>query len=289
MSGQRIKTLLCIFLGVSLWLCPRVATAQDADQDGGRIESVPVEMRGVDVDDSHLGETIPLDLDFVDEHGNAVKLADYFQPGKPVILNLGYYRCPMLCSLVQDSIVELIGEMDWEPGEDYQIVTVTIDPRETPEEARAKKADTLMDLDPSVGEGWCFLTGDEEEITTLAEAVGFKYNYIERTDQYSHAAAIMVLSPEGQISRYFVMLKYPPRTVRLSLVEASEGKVGSTLDRILLTCWQYDAAEGRYVPLAMGLMRLGAAFTVLALVGGVGLMFLFELIRKRSERATAAG
>ncbi|QDU72685.1 SCO family protein [Mucisphaera calidilacus] len=253
-----------------------------------RVELVPAEMQGIDVDESNLGQTIPLGLDFVDEHGRAVKLSEYFQPDRPVILNLGYYRCPMLCSLVMDSISDLVEEMDWVPGEDYHIVTATIDPRETPEEAMARKQEVLTGMDPAVAEGWSFLTGGEADIKSLADSVGFKYRYIERQDQYSHAAAIIVLSPEGRISRYFVMLNYPARTVRLSLVEASEGKIGSTLDRILLTCWQYDAAEGRYVPLAMGLMRIGAALTVTALAVGVGALFLYERIRRRGRRTAAA-
>ncbi|MEQ9453782.1 MAG: SCO family protein [Phycisphaeraceae bacterium] len=248
-----------------------------------RTELLPPDLQGANIDETNLGQTIPLDLDFFDENGRAVKLSDYFRDGRPVILQMAYYRCPMLCPLVLDSMSNTIEEMDWLPGEDYQVITVSIDPRERPKDAMERKREVFLTLDEDAAAGWAFLTGRDEDIRSLADSVGFQYRYIERQDEYSHAAGIMVLSPEGRISRYFVMLKYPARTLRLSLVEAGEGKVGSTLDRILLTCFQYDAAEGRYVPVAMGLMKLGGAVTVTALGLLVGLMFAFEAVRRRSR------
>ncbi|WP_428387422.1 SCO family protein [Mucisphaera sp.] len=261
---------------------------EPANPPTDRIERLPPELAEADFDESHLGDFAPLDLDFRDENGRAVKLADYFREGKPVILNMAYYTCPMLCSLVQESISNVVKEMDWLPGEDYQIVTVSIDPRERPEQALAKKREVFQTLDTSAADGWAFLTGREADIRSLTDAVGFGYRYVESQGEYVHAAGIIILSPEGRITRYFVMLNYPARTVRLSLVEASEGKVGSTLDRILLTCLQWNETEGRYVTTAKALMTLGGAATLIVVAASLGLLFALEGYRRRSNRLKEA-
>ncbi len=242
-------------------------------------EHVP-ELEGIDVEE-HLGDTVPLDLAFVDDHGRSVTLREYFGQDKPVALILGYYECPMLCNLVFNGLTAAIPDLGLAMGSQYRIINVSIDPVETPELASAKKANYLEALGPAASaEGWAFLTGDSTEIAALANALGFKYYYVEDRDEYAHPAVVHILSEDGVITRYLYGIQYNPRDVRLALLEASEGKVGSTLDRIILYCFHYDPAAGSYVVFARNVMVIGGVLTVIVLGAFLLILWLRERHRK---------
>lgn len=257
-----------------------VAAAATATLAVERSEPAPAELDGVGLTE-RLDAEVPLSLSFVDEAGVSAPLSRWFEPGRPVILTLNYYRCPMLCTLVLNGLVQALKEVDLEPGRDYRVVTVSIDPRETPQLAKAKKQSYLESLGRAGAEdAWRFLTGREEAIRALAGAVGFGYRYVAEDNQYAHPAAIYVLTPEGRVSRQLSGVLFEPRTVRWSLVEASRGKIGSPIDQFILYCFHYDAEKGRYAPAALRIMRVGGGLT--AIVLGVVLGFLW--IREKKIR-----
>jgi protein SCO1/2 len=234
-----------------------------------RSEPVPPQLKGVGITE-HLGAQVPLDLQFTAEDGSPVKLSSLIDGKRPVILTLVYYRCPMLCGLVLKGLAEGMSEVKYEPAKDFEIVTVSFNPRESHTEAELKKQSILAEYKrPGAAAGWRFLTGTEPNIKKLADTVGFGYRYDEKQQQYAHAAAIFVLTPDGRVSRYLYGIQYEPRTLRLALTEAGGGKVGGATDRLLLTCCRYDPNEGRYVLAAANVMRLGGFAT--ALVVGVWL------------------
>lgn len=242
-------------------------------------EHVP-ELEGIDVEE-HLGDTIPLHLSFVDDHGQTVRLGDYFDRDKPVALILGYYECPMLCNLVFNGLTAAIPDLGLAMGDQYQIINVSIDPAETPELAAAKKANYLDALGSAASaDGWAFLTGDSAQIAALAGALGFKYYYVEDRDEYAHPAVVHILSERGVISRYLYGIQYNPRDVKLALLEASEGKIGSTLDRIILYCFHYDPDAGSYVVFARNVMLIGGVLTVIVLGAFLLTLWLRERHRK---------
>ena len=256
-------------------------SAQDYKQ---RLELMPRQVRDVQISE-RLGQTVPLNLLFTDERGGRVSLGDYTDGHRPILLTLNYYRCPKLCTLQLNGVVDAIKELDLIPGRDYQIVTVSFDPAETPQLARLKKQNYIRATGkPSLGTAWHFLTGEQHNIKALSESVGYRYKWLDSQQQYAHPAAMMLLSPEGVLTRYLYGIKFDPKTVRLSLVEAAEGRIGSTVDRLLLTCFQYDPASGTYVAGAMMLMRLGGALTVLILAITIGLMLRREFRRRKVEQ-----
>jgi protein SCO1/2 len=232
--------------------------------------------------DQKLNDEIPLDLKFRDEHGQPVTLAQYFG-SKPVILTLVYYNCPMLCTQVLNGLDRTLKEIPMSIGKDFNVVTVSIDPSERPKLAEAKQAMyTGMYGRPGAAEGWHFLTGDEPEIKQLAQAVGFRYAYDSESKQFAHASLIMMLTPEGRLSRYFYGIQYPERDIRLGLEEASQGKISSPVDQILLFCYHYDPHTGKYGLLISRVIQLSGGLTVL--IGGIFLFFLF-----RGEHYTLPG
>ncbi len=234
--------------------------------------------------DQKLDAQVPLDLAFVDEQARPVTLARYFGR-RPVVLALVYYECPMLCTQVLNGLVSALDVLSFDAGRDFDVLVVSFDPGETPGLARAKKAAYLERYGrPGTEEGWHFLTGRQESIARLTGAVGFRYAYDERTDQFAHAAAIVVLTPEGRVSRYFYGIEYAPRDLRLGLVEASQGRIGTVVDQALLLCYHYDPAQGKYGVVVMNLVRLGGAVT-LVLVGG----FLLVAFRRERRRTAGAG
>lgn len=248
-----------------------------------RVEAGPKGLDGVGLTD-RLDNQVPLDLAFTDEDGKPVQLRDFFRPARPVILTLNYYRCPMLCTLILNGLVDSLKNLKLEPGRDFEIVTVSIDPTETPALAREKKRNYLEDLGkPGVGDGWRFLTGREEAIKPLAAAVGFGYRYVEEDKQYAHPAAIFVITPDGKVSRTLAGVEFEPKTLRLSLVEASRGGIGTPMDQFVLFCFHYDASAGRYAPVAMRLMQVGGALT--AAILAVALSFLW--VREKRRRPTS--
>jgi protein SCO1/2 len=216
--------------------------------------------------DQRLNEQVPLDLEFRDEAGQPVKLARYFGE-RPVILVLAYYQCPMLCTQVLNGLVRGMMEIPFTAGRDFEVLTVSFDPRETPELAAAKKRTYVTRYGrPEAEQGWHFLTGEAEPIRRLTEAVGFHYTYDERSGQFAHASGILVLTPAGNISRYFYDISYPGRDLRLGLVEASQGTIGSPVEQIMLFCFHYDPTQGRYGTTIMTFVRAGGVLTML-LVG----------------------
>jgi protein SCO1/2 len=247
----------------------------------GRAEYAPPDLQDIGIDEKS-GSTIPLDLVFVDETGKAVKLDQYFHHDRPVVLQLSYFGCPMLCTLVSNGLVESLNDLTLTMGKDFEVINVSFDPSETSDLAWMKKKSFLEAYNrPAGAESWHFLTGKPEQIKQLTQAVGFKYKWIEQKHQFSHPAALMLLTPDGKISRYLYGVKYDPRTLRLSLVEASQGKVGSTTDRILLTCFHYDASAGKYTATAMGIMRIAGVLTVIGIASVLGLAL------RREARAKA--
>lgn len=242
---------------------------------------LPKELDGVAVVE-HRSEMLPLDLEFVDESGATVRLGDYFEADRPVLLTLNYYGCPMLCGLQLNGMVDAFRQMDWVPGEQFEVVTVSIDPRETPKLAALKKQNYLNAYGkPEAAAGWHFLTGRQPEIDSLAAATGFEYEYLEESGEYSHAAVAYVATPEGRLSRYLYGVVYDPKTLRFSLVEAGEGRIGTALDQILLYCFHYDASAGRYTPVVMNIMRTGALLSAVILATVLSAFWLWEQRRKR--------
>jgi len=233
-----------------------------------------------------MGGQIPLDLPFVDESGKDATLRQYF--GKPVILALVYYQCPSLCNMVLNGVLRSIKQLDLTAGTDYEVIAVSFDPRETPEMAAAKKQTYLRDYKRQGAEqGWHFLTGPETSSKALADSVGFRYVYDALTNQYAHSSAIMVLTPAGRIDRYFYGIEYPARDVRLGLVEASNERIGTPTDQVLLYCFHYDPTTGKYALVVMNVLRLAALITVVVLATFMIVMFRRDFRSARSQRGTA--
>ncbi len=233
-------------------------------------ERIPPQLNAVRIE-QRLGAQVPLNLPFRDEQGRAVKLGE-FVSGKPVVLVLAYIRCPRLCSEVLRGVVDSLRGVEFNAGQDFEVVVVSFDPREGPELAAAAKQSYAESYGRPGGErGWHFLTGEQPAIRRLADAVGFRYEYDARRDEYRHSAGIMVLTPRGTVARYFFGILIPARDLRLGLVEASEGKISAPVDRVLLlTCLSYDETTGKYSVAAMKLMRLGGAVTVVLLAAYLG-------------------
>jgi len=219
--------------------------------------------------EQRLNQQVPLDLAFRDETGKAVRLADYFGQ-KPVILNLVYYKCPMLCSQVLIGLTGALKVLKFDVGNQFNVLTVSFNPRETPDLALATKADYLKRYGRAgAAEGWHFLTGPEQSITALTQAVGFEYQYDPKTDQYAHATAIVLLTPDGRVAQYYYGVEFAPKDLRLGLIQASSGKIGNLVDEVLLYCYHYDPAAGRYGAVIARILKLSGIVTILVLGGMV--------------------
>jgi len=259
-----------------------------ADGEVPSAESAPAGTPGAVFKDvgveEKLNEQIPTELSFMDSNGKRVSLKDYVSGDRPVVLTLAYYRCPMLCNLVLAGMARALRETGFNLGSDYRVVTVSIDPTETPELAAEKKRGYLQAMNtPSDSADWAFLTGNEKEIRALAAAVGFRYTYDASLKQYAHAAVSFVLTSEGRISRYLYGVDYPARDLRLAMVEASRGRVGTSFDRVMLTCYRYDPATRRYGPYVRGFLRMGGLLIFTALS-----MLLAVLWRRELRRGTVS-
>jgi protein SCO1 len=255
---------------------PGLVTAQ--------INKEPEELKGVEVTE-HLDAKLPLMVPFKNSNGQTVNLGQYFDGEQPVILTLVYYRCPMLCGLLLDGLIEGIKEVPLSVGQDYKIVTLSFDPLETPMLAQVNKQRLVKAYGrPEAANGWHFLTGDWENINQVVDTVGFGFTWNEKRKEYAHVAVVMICKPDGRISRYLYGIEFDPKTLRLSLVEASEGKVGSTLDKIILTCFRYDPDSNSYAFLSLKIMRLGGGLTILIL-GAVMASFWMKEIRRNKQRA----
>jgi protein SCO1 len=231
---------------------------------------------GAIVFEQRLNEPVPLDLVFRDEAGAAVRLGDYFGD-KPVILTLNYHQCPMLCPLVLEGLARSLRVLAFTAGKQFEVVTVSIDPGETPALAAAAKARYIRDYGrPGAADGWHFLTGEAGAIAPLTEAVGFRYGHDADKDQYAHAAGLVVLTPQGKLARYFYGVEFSPRDLRLALVEAASGAIGSPVDQLLLYCYHYDPATGRYSLVVTRALQVAGIVTMLLLGGFMVVMFRRE-------------
>jgi len=230
--------------------------------------------------DQKLNGHVPIDLVFKDERGTPVALRDFF--GKPVILNLVYYQCPTLCSQTLNGLTRSMKPLSLRPGVDFNVITLSIDPTESPDLARRKRAAYLKRLDrPGAERGWHFFTGDEPSIRKLADSVGFRYSYNARNKQYVHAAGIVILTPKGDVARYLYGIDFPPKDLQFALTEASTGRIGSPIARVLLLCYDYDAATGRYT---LAIVRLTRILSVgMALVVAAFLVVMFRRERRQAR------
>ena len=283
---MRYRHLLAL-AALTLALAPEVsaqAPAGIAPAPGEAASARPGLLSRIAVD-QRLNTQIPLDLPFVDENGRTVKLGDYFGK-RPVILALVYYECPMLCTQVLNGLVTALGVMNFEPNREFDVVAVSFNPREGPGLASQKKAAYVERYGrPHTAPGWHFLTGTQESISRLTDAVGFRYEYDPEIKQFAHGAAIEVLTPGGVLSKYFYGIEYSARDIRLGLIEASEERIGSAIDDVLLFCYHYDPATGKYGAAVLRLVRAGAIATVV-----VFLSFLtVSLRRERAAGASSAG
>lgn len=253
----------------------------------GTPNRTPHELQGAGLENT-LGQSVDLELEFKDSTGKTVKIGDYFTGDRPVLLNMVYFECPMLCTMALTGTLDTLKEVEWTAGgEQFTVVTISFNPEEGPELAAAKKANYLEAYDrPGAEKGWAFLTGSATNTRALADSLGFRYEWVESENQYSHAAALYVLTPDGKISQAIGGIMYDPQAVRLSLVEASGGKIGTIGDMLQMFCGRYDPETGKYQYVAMQLMKLGAAATIVVL--GVVLMSLWWWDRyKRQPRVIA--
>jgi len=237
--------------------------------------------------DQRLNQQIPLDLSFVDDHGQPVQLQQYFG-AKPVVMMLVYYQCPMLCTQVLNGFTGAMnGIVRFNIGREFNVVTVSIDPRDTPQDAAAAKRRYLQRYRrPEAEQGWHFLTGKKDQIDALAQAVGFRYAWDPEIKQYAHASGIMLLTPQGRLAQYYYGIEYAPRDIQLGLIEASRGKIGNVVDQVLLYCYHYDPRQGKYGAVIFNILRLSALATVLVLGGFMLVMFRRDSLAARRGRLT---
>jgi protein SCO1/2 len=262
-----------ILLLMSLGLAADVALGQ-ADP------AIPDVLVGVDIVEN-VNAQLPLDVKFLDQSGNEIELGDLFTGERPVILQLGYLKCPQLCNLVLNEMTETLRGLDWTTGQEFDVLSISINPDESPELAAAKRTSYILMYERrQSGKGWHFLTGPAESSRAVADAVGFRYR-LQPDGEYAHAAGLFVITPDGRVSRYLYGASYEPRTMRFALLEASNGRIGSTLDRFILWCHVYDPDSRSYVLLAVRLMQIGGVVTLLVI--GVGLAWLWRSDRKRSR------
>lgn len=256
-------------VAVSLLLYALSASAQLNKQKPKDLKDVGIE--------EHLGERIPLDLKFATSAGDSVTLASLMEEDKPVLLNPVYYNCPMLCSMVIDAVFSGVKDMKWTPGEEYTIITFSFDPDENHTLAASAKDTLIKKLGrKGAGDGWYFLTGKPDAIKTLTKAIGFTYKKIEQNDEYAHSAAVMFVSPDAVLTRYLYGIRFDEFNFRNALYEAADGNIGSTVDQVLLYCYQYDPDSNSYVPVAWRIMKLGGFATMLILGIFLGLLWLKE-------------
>jgi protein SCO1/2 len=227
--------------------------------------------------DQRLNEQVPLDLTFKDEQGKTVRLGDYFHDGRPVILNLVYYQCPMLCTEVLNGLTSALKVIRFVPGNQFEVITLSIDPRETPQLAANKKEMYIKKLgNPNAAQGWHFLTGEQAQISALAASIGWRYHYDPKLDQFAHAAGIVLVTPQGKIAQYYYGVEYSAKDMRLGMVEASQNKIGSLADEVLLYCYHYDPRTGRYGATITSIIRLAGLATVVVLGSALVLLFRSE-------------
>ena len=276
-NNQRLRRVSSFVAASLMLLCAPLLRAQ--------VNQLPSELVGVDVVE-HIGTKVDLDLQFTAENGYQIPLRQLFQKGKPVLLNFVYYRCPMLCNLVLNGQTAALRDLAWTVGKEFDVVTISIAPEEQFNLAQAKKKYYLETYGRPTSGGWSFLTDFQGNTKRLADQVGFQYRWDEKTQQWAHAAAVMLLTPDGRISRYLYGVRFKDRDLRLGLTEASEGKLGSVGDKLLLFCFHYDPEAKGYVPFARNIMKIGGALSAVML--GFVISFLFRRERHMSPPSGVA-
>ena len=272
-----IRTMIAV-AAMALPLCAQLKTPESLNANTRNQQPTIFDQVGLD---QKLNNQIPLDSKFKDETGNDVTLGDYFHHGRPVVLALVYYDCPMLCDQVLNGMTSALEVLKFNAGKEFDVVAVSFDPRETPELAAAKRK---MFLDrykrPGTEKGWHFLTGEKPAIDALTHAVGFRYTWDEKTHQFAHASALTLLTPNGKVAQYYYGIEYSPKDMRLGMIEASNEKIGNITDQILLYCYHYDPTTGKYGATILNVVRAGAILTM-ALLGG----FIFISVKKERQAA----
>jgi protein SCO1 len=271
---KTVGFILILFFGTTF--------ARDAESDRPQL---PVALRGVGVD-QNLNAQIPLDATFHDDTGRSVQLAEYFGR-KPVILAMVYYECPMLCTQILNGLISALKPVSFRAGGQFDVLSVSINPAEVPALAAKKKQSYVGRYSRTANpDGFHFLTGEEPSIRRLADAVGFHYSYDPKTKLFAHASAVMILTPQGRVSRYYYGVEYSPRDLRLGLVEASQNKIGTPVDQLLLFCYHYDPADGKYSAMALNMIRIGGVLFMLIL--GTYLVIMWRLEAARGRRLKEA-
>jgi protein SCO1/2 len=281
----KLRTIAAI---ATLLLGSGVALAQTIPSNVGQAASnMPAVLQNVGFEPP-LNAQMPLDLPFRDETGRTVQLREYFSQQKPVVLAFVYYGCPMLCDQVQQGVVGSLRMLSFNPGRDYEVIFLSFDPRETPDMAADKKKQDLAHFRrPETSNGWHFLTGSKESVEAVTKAANFRYTFDTKNNLFAHASGVLLLTPGGRISRYFYGVEYPGRDMRLGLVDASAGKIGSPIDHVLLFCYHYDPSAATYSASILKLVRLGGVLTILAFVSAV-LIFRRREIRHASSKFQGA-
>jgi len=279
---NRLRIIECFAaLLLAVTLAPSLLAQAVPSDTGIPANSMPAALQGVEFR-PELNAAMPLDAAFRDETGRGVKLGDFFHQ-KPVVLAFVYFDCPMLCDQVQQGVVGTLRMLSFNPGRDYDVVFISFDDRDTPAKAAAKKSTAMSHFRrPETDSGWHFLTGSRESIDAVTKAANFRYRYDAKNDYFAHASGVMLLTPDGHISRYFYGVEYPGRDMRLGLVDASAGKIGSPIDHVLLFCYHYDPSAATYSASILKIMRLCAVLTIAALVGAI------LLFRRRDHQGSRA-
>jgi protein SCO1/2 len=277
MSMQSLKKFRLILLtGLAAWGMVCLAADRCRADAPASAQYVPPQYRNVGVDE-YPNAQLPLDTPFYDEKGQTVPLGTFFQPNRPVILQLGYFDCPKLCDWISRGCCDSLRDMDLKGGKEFTYLFVSINPVESPNLAAVKRESFLAEYGkPGEGDGFHCLVGDSGSIKTLAQAVGFRYNVLGNTGQFAHPAVLFILTPDGKISRYLYGVSFPPKTMRLSLVEASKGKVGDSWDKLALMICCYDVATGQYAVTAMAMMNIAGVLTVFVIGGWLSWLFMHD-------------
>jgi protein SCO1/2 len=286
---MKCRNTFLALAAVTVWAQLALAPLARAQKDLLNMRGIdrPAPLKDVGIDQK-LDSKLPLDAHFRDEAGRDVRLGDYFGK-RPVVMALAYYDCPMLCTQILNGMVRSLKTLTFEPGQEYDVLVVSFDPRERPPLAAEKKASYLKEFGrPETSASWHFLTGDIKPIKDLTSAVGFRYVYDVHTNQYAHASAIYVVTPDGRMSRYFYGIEFSPKDIRLGLIEAAQNHIGSPVDQLVLYCYHYDPSTGKYTPLVTNILRVAGAATVFAMGGFITLMLIRDrrngLIRNGSMR-----
>jgi protein SCO1/2 len=285
---RALATLFASLLAISAWAGAARAQSTPGQSAPGNAEPtegkpiVPPGLEDVGVDE-HLDGQLPLDATFKDQTGKPVRFGDLFDGKHPVVLTLAYHTCPTVCSMVLSQTVDSLKKIEWSIGDQYRAITLSFDPHESLERTAAKKKQLVEQYGRNgASEGWTFLLGDDTNIHRVTDAVGFKYHYVEREQQYAHPTVIFLLKPNGQVARYLYGLDYAPNDLRLGLLEASNGRSISTVEKVLLYCYHYDPNSGRYVVLATHVMQIGAGLSAIALFAFLGTMWLKDRAKHRA-------